>query len=506
MTAPTYSGNYKALVCIFLNGGNQSFNWVVPNDSVELTTLPTINVVNGKTYVVKSKGIGFNWDTVAPNTSSWAVSTSSAVVVGSTFTAGKTMQLTNGTNVIELGNGPKYTEYKTSRQDLSVPRSNLWPLLDKVASDGHPYGLHPSCKDLARMFNEGDAAVICNVGTLITATTKAEILSYTAKLPPQLFSHNDQQGFWQKGAASFITKTGWGGRVIDSFVKDIDQGGAGITPQLSLGLSPLEKSIFLSGDLSSQYITGSSATPTGAEILNTSWRDNARAQIDTSILSLALTDSNPLVKTYAQVRQSADQKINTLKSAFTTTVVNSTFPVDWVATQLKQIARIIKSNAAAEQAGQLTDNRQIFYAVQYGFDGHDYEYESQIKLLQILNDSIAALADELKDAGLWDNVVIFTNSEFGRSLAPNYDGSDHAWGGHSMVFGGAVNGGYYGTMPSLVLGSSDDYSANTGRLIPTTANEQYAATLAKWIGIDEADLDTIFPYLKNFPIKTLGFL
>lgn len=517
MSEPDYTG-YKALICIFLNGGNQSYNWIVPNDFTASST--TLNqITKGSSYIIRTLG-NTNWDSLSVY-NSWKVTASGVPVVGSTFTAAATSLIPNGGIVSKLTDGSKYNEYKTARRDVWDPldptgglahsRSVLWPLLNKVASDGYPYGLHPSCKDMAKLFNDGDAAVICNVGTLKEPLLKSDVLAYNGKVPAQLFSHIDQQLAWQRAVADQLTKSGWGGRVVDVYKTN------GVIPQLNLSIGISDKSLFLSGENTNQYITGSTAIPADITTLTNGWRGGARGLADSAILNQAVTSSNPLTKTFAQIRKNADTNITLLKTALNSVTVNdSAFKTttnntydSYIGDQLKQVAKLIKANAAASVGKPLTDRRQLFFTVQYGFDGHDYEYESQERLLLELNNAIKALSDELKSVNLWDKVTIFTNSEFSRSIAPNYDGSDHAWGGHSMVFGGSVKGGYYGTMPSLVIGGPDDVQdlpSAKGRIIPTMSVEQYSATLAKWIGIQEADLPSIFPNLTRFTPTIIPFM
>ena len=151
-------------------------------------------------------------------------------------------------------------------------------------------------------------------------------------------------------------------------------------------------------------------------------------------------------------------------------------------------------------------NRQIYFVRMGGWDTHGNQLNRHPQLLGELNDALVAFYNTMVELNLQDNVTAFTNSEFGRTLTSNGDGSDHAWGGHSLVLGGSVNGGdIYGTMPSLELGGPDD-SRNNGRLVPTTSTDQYAATLARWFGVSDAQLSTVFPNLSRFPSNNLGFM
>lgn len=518
MSIPDYS-DYKALVCIFLYGGNQSYNWIVPSST------------------------------------------------------------------------DKYTEYLNSRKGLSIDQNSLH-VLNGTASDGYAYGLHYNCPDLASLYNNGEGAVVCNVGTLIQPTTRNQVLNGTALLPPQIFSHVDQQTEWQTAVTDGLDKIGWAGRISDVYINN------GVNFQLAMNVTPATTALLMDGTRSKQYVCGLNQYPQDIYSLEFNWRGgngNGRTDLDTLLKSQALSSNNAFVKTYAQIRQNADDKINIIKNALQNTPNSPyTFPVTsnhggyyvYLADQLRQIAKVIKaSTTRITAAGDLyptnnpntiwyyavdpatlgiavgktvtgqyiqsgttvvsiggnpsdgdcyveiskphtftgidafgtpasfnfsydpyiTDKRQFFFAVQYEFDTHDNELSVQQRILGDLNDSIKVFRDEMVTLGIWDKVTVFTNSEFSRSLAPNGDGSDHAWGGHSMVFGGSVNAGYYGIMPSLVCGGVDDYSIG-GRIIPTTSVEQYSATLAKWFGINDADMYSLFPNLHKFTPKYLGFM
>jgi uncharacterized protein (DUF1501 family) len=150
-------------------------------------------------------------------------------------------------------------------------------------------------------------------------------------------------------------------------------------------------------------------------------------------------------------------------------------------------------------------SRQVFFVSAGGFDTHDDQLDDHPALLGDVSASLKAFQDALVELGVADKVIAFTQSDFGRTLTSNGDGTDHGWGGHQLVVGGAVLGQrIYGTMPRLEIGGADDTTG--GRIIPTTGVDQYAATLARWFGVADAQIDAIAPNARNFPQKFLGFV
>jgi uncharacterized protein (DUF1501 family) len=434
MAAPVDNTGYKALVCIFLYGGNSSFNWFVP-----------------------------------------------------TSDAG-------------------YNTYATSRSNLALAKSSLLSL-DGSASDGYQYGIHPSCPELQALFNAsstqnpdgGNAAIICNVGTLVEPVSASTLKQgIAASVPLQLFSHIDQQTLWMTSIANSQEAYGWAGRVADHFFD------AGVTSQLALNINVGGANYWQEGRKVNPYVLGTNGAPILNATSNTGFRNGSRSQAAQALFTQGQSDANLFVNEYAAIQRNAALKVSVVNNAFNAAGDIATpfpnYPNDSdLGAQLHQVARCIKAHAA------LGDNRQIFFVSMGGYDTHNGELATQAGLLQILSKNISAFWTAMKELGLQDSVTLFTNSDFGRSLGSNGDGSDHAWGGHALVVGGAVKPGFYGKMPNLALGGPDDMG--NGRIVPTTSTDQYAATLAKWFGVADSDLDTVFPNLKNFANqRTLGFL
>jgi uncharacterized protein (DUF1501 family) len=212
-----------------------------------------------------------------------------------------------------------------------------------------------------------------------------------------------------------------------------------------------------------------------------------------------------LVSQYAGIETNAAAKVNLVNAALSSagdlaTVFPAAGANDWsLSQQLHEVARVIKAHS------QIGDSRQIFFVEIGGFDTHNGELATQQQLLRYVSSYLSAFNTAMKEINMQNNVTTFTMSDFGRTLSSNGNGSDHGWGGHQIVMGGAVKGGaYYGTMPSLVLGGADDFGG--GRIVPTTSCDQFAATLARWFGVSATQLPALFPNVANFASPWLGFL
>ncbi|MGE3892401.1 MAG: DUF1501 domain-containing protein [Steroidobacteraceae bacterium] len=425
LAATADTSGYKALVCVFLVGGNNSFNWVVPTSSTA------------------------------------------------------------------------YATYKSSRSNLALAQSSLLAL-NGTASDGNSYGFHPGCPELRTLFNAGNAAIISNVGTLVQPTTPAQARAQTVATPPQLFSHVDQQTLWQTCIANSAERYGWAGRVADLLSYQ------GVIANLSTNINVGGANYWQEGRATIPYVLGDNGAPVLSVTANNTYRSGTRQRTAIDILNQAFTNSNPLVREYASIQRNADDKVSFVNSAFGAAGnLNTDFPSvpgdSNIGGQLRQVARTIKARS------QIGDSRQIFFISMSGFDTHNSELATQATLLNILSKNLNTFWNALGEIGAQSNVTTFTASDFGRSLGSNGDGSDHGWGGHAMVMGGAVQGArIYGTMPSLAINGPDD--VGNGRIVPTTSTDQYAATLAKWFGVADADLDVVFPNLRNFATRNLGFL
>jgi uncharacterized protein (DUF1501 family) len=411
------SSDYRALVCVFLFGGNDSNNMLVPFDS-----------------------------------------------------AG-------------------YQNYANLRGPLALGRSALLPL-----SPTPNFALHPSLPELQALYNRNRLAFLTNVGTLVQPTTQAQYLGKQGTSPSNLFSHPDQQLEWQNQSANSATNTGWAGRIADRLNVRYNPGSQ-IPMICSLdgdtlfgnGATTAPVSVSPSGPVHA-YCNDIGACPQRlqtAQQLATFSTGVSLIQADNEITSRAYN--------YNAVLTEATASAAGLQTSFPT---NNLF-----APQLQQVAKLIQIQSA------LGIKRQIFFVGGGNFDTHGGQMGIQASLLSQLSPALSAFYGATEEIGMASQVTTFTCSDFSRTLQPNSaGGSDHAWGGHHIIMGGAVKGGLlYGTFPTLALGGPDDSDKN-GRWIPTTSSAQYAATLAQWFGVSPADLSYVLPSLSNFSRTNLGFL
>jgi len=409
--------DYKALVCIFMFGGNDSNNMLVPIDS-------------------------------------------------------------------------RYTQYLQTRSVLALPQAELLPLQINGQST---YGLHPNIPDMQGYFNnQKSLAILANVGTLVQPTTQATYRAFK-NLPENLFSHSDQQNQWQSAQLSGIPVSGWAGKVADNV--QTFNASAQFPPILSISGSP----VFCTG-ITTRPFSMDPGQPPGLQGFDTSAASQARYTATQQLLTFdsglsmvqaANTVTGHAVQ-FAQVLSDALKSINPLQTRF---------PGSYLGQQLQQVAQVIAAQSA------LGVKRQIFFCSVGGFDTHADQLPQQVQLLSDVSGSMSAFYQATQELGVTNQVTQFTLSEFSRTMEPGSNGgSDHAWGSHQLILGGAVKGNaIYGTFPTLALGGPDDADQN-GRWIPTTALDQYAATLATWFGVNTSNLSSIFPNLANFPASNLGFM
>lgn len=391
-----------------------------------------------------------------------------------------------------------YSQYEKTRSNLALELNSLLPL-NGTASDGYTYGLHPNMIELQSLFNAGKAAVLSNVGTLVQPTTTAQFQAGAIPIPPQLFSHGDQATQWQTSIPNSLHKYGWAGRMADMYVAQ------GITSNLSLNIQVGGPNYWQLGAATHTYTLGTNGAPI---MLDTShgYRNGLRAKAASALLSQASNDANLLVEQFSGIQNSAAAKVDYVNNAYAAAGdVTTPFPSyeqdSELGAQFHSVARMIKARS------QIGDARQIFFVNANGFDTHQNQTNTQNMLLRVISRNIHAFWTALGELGMQNNVTLFTASDFGRSLGSNGSGTDHAWGNHQVILGGAVKGGkFYGKMPTLKIGGPDDISPHSGQLIPTTSTDQYAATLAAWFGVAASDLPTLFPNLNNFSASNLGFV
>jgi uncharacterized protein (DUF1501 family) len=428
--------DYKALVCLFMFGGNDSWNMVVPSSTAE--------------YNAYSRARG------------------------------------GGTT-----------------SSLAIDRAALLPITRAGQVAGDPtFGFHPSMTGTRDLFASGRLAVLPNVGPLVRPTTKAQYQTAASsghQLPPQLFSHNDQQDQWHSLRGRAVMRSGWAGRVADLLAAQTG------SQQLALNVSLAGQTLFQAGEVARPYVSGAngaaSFTGFGTTGVNGGRRTSYEAVLNASTAS---TTNTMYERSFAAVQRRALQYADRVNAAIAAgpnfaALPNTGVTLTPLQTQLRTVAKMIASRA------QLSMSRQIFFVSVGGFDQHDTLLADQPGLLTNVSNSMKMFHDAMGEIGMHNSVTMFTHSDFGRTLTSNGDGSDHAWGGVQLVAGGAVRGGrFYGDYPLLEIGSTLEIGG--GRIIPTVSVDQYAATLARWFGVADADLAKVAPSIGNFAQRDLGFL
>lgn len=415
------ASDYRSLVCIFLYGGNDSFNMFVPR------------------------------------------------------------------------NEPQYSSYQNSRRNLAVERDQLLGV-GPVATDGSQYGFHPAMPDVRSLFNEGNMAVVGNVGPLMVPTTRDEYRNRRVPLPPRLFSHNDQQDFWQSLDPGTSRPSGWAGRMADAM------NWINTNQELSMNISMSGTNLMQTGRSEIPYILSNQGVvdPKSKTVLTGYGRLERRNTAMDTILGQDAGHifGNEYRKVMRRAFDLGDQIGNVLDSMAQPVTL---YPGSPIGKSLNMVARMI---AAREQLGL---SRQVFFVGFGGWDTHGNQASRHPALLSGLSRAMHSFYRTTEELGIADSVTTFTAADFGRTLTSNGDGSDHGWGGHQLVMGGSVRGNaIYGQMPAYDIEGPSD--SGRGRIIPTTSVDQFGATLANWFGLSDGSLQDVFPNLGNFDQRNLGFI
>lgn len=518
-------GDYKALVCFFLNGGNDSNNLLIPAGS---TSAARTAYVNGRgATVLAIPDASFDYTPANAANGYWNGSANSTAAV-------------------------------TSR----ITPSNSGAYDPSTGYTGNNMALHPGAYPLKTMFDAGDLSFIANVGTLVgtQAVTRANFNTLPAAAkPPQLFSHSDQQVQWQSSLPDQPFSRGWGGKIAD-LLSGLNSGDLSMSVSIagvnSFQVAFDQPAYFMnsSGAVSALSGFNSTAHPYGNGLRNTSlqpiytnpvttpgnkynpmaslrtggdplsgtnyqhnaagWRLRAIEQI------MAMQHSSLLDTGYNTAPESARITEGLVGNALAQTANSdgtTSLDVHWnnwfqnglfnpripdIANQMKVVARLIAGRS------QLSNTRQIFFVQLGGWDTHTTQIPGQTTaghygLVNQMSRAIRAFKDAMQTIGMWNNVLLFSASDFNRTLTPNKSdnsaGSDHAWGGHMFVAGGAVKGGKIcGQFPNLTVNGGIDCTGNRGRWIPSTAPDQVFASIAKWFGCSDGQIDTVLPNFKRF--------
>ena len=377
-----------------------------------------------------------------------------------------------------------YTAYQSLRGALALTGTKLLaPIAD---ANNNPFALHYGLAELNTLYGSGRLAFVLNMGLLNQPLTRTEY-QQGLSAPSNLFSHSDQTTQAQTGTST-PNGSGWGGRLLDRF---------GITDTLA-AVSVSSPALFLQG-----FDVRGNVVPPGANLSlygMTFWPPAASAARRQAVDTILLHDGGKTIRQAAN-QSFADglQLADTLQSFETLTPLVTVFPNTSIGNQLKEVARLIRIRA------QMGPGRQVFFCSMDGYDTHSSQDWTHWNLLSQLSQALNAFDSATLEIGVSNQVTAFTQSEFNRTMQSNGSGSDHAWGSHQMVLGGAVRGGIYGQVPTFALGGPDDANSR-GVWIPTISTAQFGATLGKWFGASQADLSWAFPNLGNFATTDLGFM
>lgn len=383
----------------------------------------------------------------------------------------------------------EYAKYQAARPSLALAKSTLLPIAPSGFT-GPRLGLHPSLSALKTLFDQGKCALLANVGMLSQPVTKPQWNGGVplVQVPIALESHSDQSNQWQTAVPNGASPTGWLGRAADLLRANFSSG------QVSMCISTAGNNQLQAGATTIPYaVTTAGAVPIQA------LKSGATFPAAAALRKL-MTESRSAVLEQ-QMNQTAVRSIDServVSAALAGANVATAFPATGLGAQLKMVARMIAARSA------LGHRRQVFYVSLGGFDFHSALLNDQANLLRQVSDAIAAFYQSTVELGVAGQVTTFTASEFGRALQANGDGADHGWGSHHFVVGGSVRGNrVFGAFPTVALGGPED--ARRGILIPTTAVDEYAATLASWMGVSATDMPAVLPNIGRFAKQNLGF-
>ena len=432
MSASSFN-DYKAIVCLFLNGGNDSFNMLMPRNQ---TAHDQYRIARGDIYNAQNNPTGLAYD--LQTLESMGITTE----------------------------GQNYPEF----------------------------GVHPQLPYLRNLYNQGDLAFVSNVGSLIRPTTLSDYEN-SLSIPQGLFSHSDHQIHWQTLVPQVkgTSPRGWGGRVAE-MMESLD---SNLINNISMNISLAGSNVMQTGNSSVPYITSDAGA---VELYNYGVGNDP-------IITSAVNDimshhyQNIYKSTLSNKKQNSIEAAKIFKEAMAPYMIESLQSelgdsYTKTSAQLSMIPKIIQASQS-DSSSSLDMNRQIFFVERGGWDHHQEGINAQSSLFSEINSAIELFWEEIKSYGLENDVLLFTASDFGRTLSSNGNGTDHAWGGNHFIISGSANGGkIYGQYPSLEIGSGNDIGR--GRLLPTTSIDQYMAEIVNWFGVPASELSTVIPNIDNF--------
>ena len=397
-------------------------------------------------------------------------------------------------NTVVPYDAASHAAYSTIRSALATPRAALaaTALTPRVALPGaRQMALAPELLPLKSVFDSGQMAVLLNVGTLIQPTTLAQYTARSVPLPPKLFSHNDQQSVWQSSLPEGAT-SGWGGRIGDLFM-------ASNSKATFTCVNVSGNAVFMSGQSAVQYQVSSSGSVALRGIAAPLFGSQACSDALRSLTTASRSHLMQAEHTRVMAR-AIDANVSLTSALATAPALNTAFAADNpLAVQLQMVARTIAARSG------LGAKRQVFFVSLGGFDMHDFLPTQHPVLLAQVAAAMKSFYDATVELGVANKVTSFTASDFGRTLSSNGDGSDHGWGSHHFVLGGAVQGGrFWGDLPAASVTTPDQ--VGQGRLLPTTSVDQLAATVASWMGVSDTNLALVAPNIGNYSVKKLGWL
>ncbi len=423
-TTAVVGGEYKALVCILLSGGNDSYNMIIPRSDNE------------------------------------------------------------------------YNEYAAARSNLAIPQDELLPITPNT-SDGRQYGLHPKMTGLQNIFQQGNAAFVNNVGTLVEPVTKSTIESQSVSLPLGLLSHIDQAAHWQTAFPQERTSMGWGGKMAD-ILKSMNS-----NDEVSMNISLGGNNIFQRGEEVSEFSINNDG---GVSVFQYGSQEPFFDLMTDDISSMTNKQYGDVFKdSYKGVLKRSIESNEFFNDAIAD---NGDLNTQFSNTNISKDLRMVAQSIAARNT--LGAKRQIYFVEMGGFDTHDDLGNQHANLLERLDTAMSEFYAATEELGVSDCVTTYTISDFARTLSSNGNGTDHAWGGNTIVMGGAVKGKeMYGEYP--IIGLNTDLELGGGVLLPTTAADQYFAEIALWFGVSPNDLSLVLPNIGNFydvasGAAPLGFL